>query len=124
VNFERLEQVMRFVTDNPDLHDQGMWITTDTPCGTTACLAGWTCLLNGYAPAKEAWKYRKADGGLQIAMVRKIGDSDGEELDVFYTACEILDVDPDLAAPLFGASQTLDSLWTRVEALTDGRVKR
>lgn len=124
MNLERLEQVMRFITDNPDLHDQGMWITIDTPCGTTACLAGWTCLLNGYEPVKEAWDYRRADGGLQLAMIQKVGNSYGSELDVFSTACEILEIDHGIGAGLFGASQTLDSLWARVEHLTEGAVRR
>lgn len=124
MNLERLERVMRFVTDNPDLHDQGMWITTDTPCGTTACLAGWTCLLNGYEPAKDAWVHPRADGGRELCAVQRVGSTDGEELGVFETACKILDLRSDVAALLFGASQTLDSLWKRVESLTEGRVRR
>jgi hypothetical protein len=124
VNLERLEQVMRFVTDNPDLHDQGMWITTDTPCGTTACLAGWTCLLNGYEPAKSAWVHDRADGGRELCAVQRVGSTDGEELGVFETACRVLDLDPGVAGWLFDASQTLDSLWAHVEYWTDGRVSR
>jgi hypothetical protein len=45
-NFEELDRVMDFIDLNPRKHDQNTW-GTKTECGTTACLAGWTVLING-----------------------------------------------------------------------------
>jgi hypothetical protein len=45
INTELLEQTMRHIIDNPKAHNQTVWVDD---CGTTACFAGWTCLLSGY----------------------------------------------------------------------------
>jgi hypothetical protein len=123
VNVPRLEQVMRFITAYPQLHDQETWLTTDTPCGTVACLAGWTCLLNGYEPAVTDWDVVEDDGSCSLITVRKVDDPLGRLYNVPDLASEILEL-KNSEIVLFAASQTLDSLWRRVEILTDGQVTR
>jgi len=44
INTELLEQTMRHIIDHPETHDQSQWVSK---CGTTACFAGWACLLSG-----------------------------------------------------------------------------
>ena len=44
-NVELLEKVMQHIEDYPETHMQMTWTTN---CGTSACFAGWTCLLDGY----------------------------------------------------------------------------
>ena len=39
VNTPVLEQVLTFLKDHPELHDQNQW------CGTAQCLAGWTVAI-------------------------------------------------------------------------------
>lgn len=124
MNVHRLEQVMRFITAYPQLHHQGTWLTVDTPCGTIACLAGWTCLLNGYQPVAVDWDAPpRADGSRELGRVGRTNDPDSS-FAVYDLAVDILDLDGMDAALLFAASQTLDSLWRRVEHLTDGQVTR
>lgn len=115
---------MRFITDYPQLHVQGTWLTVDTPCGTVACLAGWTCLLNGYQPVAVDWDAPpRDDGSRELGRVGRTNDPDFSS-GVYETAMDILDLSDMDAALLFAASQTLDSLWRRVEILTDGQVTR
>ena len=44
-----LRKVIDHITAHPEQHDQKFWLKT-TECGTVACVAGWTCLLNGDEP--------------------------------------------------------------------------
>jgi hypothetical protein len=124
VNVYRLEQVMRFITAYPQLHDQETWLRVNTPCGTVACLAGWTCLLNGYEPVAADWDAPpRDDGSRELGMVGRTNDPDSSS-GVHATARDILGLSDMDAALLFAGSQTLDSLWRRVEILTDGQVTR
>lgn len=41
VNVGEMDRVVTFLEDNPQLHHQNNWM-----CHTTACVAGWTYLLN------------------------------------------------------------------------------
>lgn len=48
-NVGELDRVRRFLRDHPDLHNQREWL-----CGTTACVAGWTCALRqGVQPGTD-----------------------------------------------------------------------
>jgi hypothetical protein len=49
MNKELLERTMQYIEDHPEEHDQTMWFV-QTPCGTTACFAGWACVLSGLKP--------------------------------------------------------------------------
>lgn len=76
VNVTLLGEVLNFITNHPDIHNQDVWLehaSTDpdvtvepvvrspesiTPedylsisCGTAGCLAGWTAIASGYTPA-------------------------------------------------------------------------
>jgi hypothetical protein len=46
LNVELAERVILHVLTYPEQHEQGRYFQ-DTPCGTTACLAGRTVLLGG-----------------------------------------------------------------------------
>lgn len=45
INVSELERVLAYCRDHPKQHDQEIWL-----CGTTACYAGYTALLNGWRP--------------------------------------------------------------------------
>lgn len=124
MNLARLEQVMRFLTAYPELHAQETWIRTRTSCGTVACLAGWTCLLNGYEPEMLSGDWVGEDGSLDTSRVRAPEDPVDASRDVVTTAVEILGIGDRDANALFSGAHTLDSLWQRVEMLTDGQVTR
>jgi hypothetical protein len=64
VNLPEINRVLAHCEAHPKRHDQGMWLyipesgwtedeetlITDWQCHTTACLAGWTAILNGWKP--------------------------------------------------------------------------
>jgi hypothetical protein len=45
LNKALLEKTMQHIVDNPDNHNQTVWLTT-FDCDTVACLAGWACVLH------------------------------------------------------------------------------
>lgn len=58
LNVEKLVELRDQLVLHPEQHDQNTWVNThgetitpdeqpDMSCGTTACAAGWTVLLNG-----------------------------------------------------------------------------
>lgn len=51
-NWKRVNAVVSHLRAHPEEHDQGTF-GLKTACGTTACMAGRTCLL--YAPEKVFW---------------------------------------------------------------------
>ena len=44
-NKQLLQDTMQYILDNPDRHDQTVWV-----CGTAACFAGTGALLVGWSP--------------------------------------------------------------------------
>ena len=64
-NLPELDRVIAHCEANPERHDQGTWFDTperawtdidegtlapDWQCHTTACVAGWAAILNGWRP--------------------------------------------------------------------------
>ena len=53
MNTMLMEQVMTFIKDHPEQHDQAGWVdlkynpNTEEPCGTTCCFAGHAMLMSG-----------------------------------------------------------------------------
>lgn len=67
-NFAELDRVVAHCAANPERHDQGLWLDVcatawlnpdegelaeDWQCRTTACVAGWTAILNGWRPIAD-----------------------------------------------------------------------
>lgn len=107
INIGRLQHSMDFLTQHPELHDQCRW-GKQTPCGTTYCLAGHIVTTAGY---ELEWIDGEAsyttDGYWIPTLAQELtGLSDYEAFALFFT------------------SKTLEHLWLRVEAYTDGAVSR
>ena len=49
INTELLEKVKQHILEEPRRYDQGTWggVSDEAPCGTRACIAGWTIHLGG-----------------------------------------------------------------------------
>jgi hypothetical protein len=60
INTELLIKVYQHIQRNPDKYDQGVWAAM-AECGTVACFAGWTVLLNGDQPF-WAWGVPDSNG--------------------------------------------------------------
>lgn len=46
LNTELATEIVEAIEANPQLHDQSHW-RKNAICGTTMCIAGWACFLNG-----------------------------------------------------------------------------
>lgn len=125
VNAELLCAVLTFLVAHPEKHDQNHWLRRrDAACETVGCVAGWTCLLNGYEPRYDALLDEPySDGGTELNWVGRAGHPE-ERLDVSRTAAALLDLDSIEADDLFNGDHTIYSLWEAVENLTEGRVRR
>jgi hypothetical protein len=94
---------------HPEQHDQHVWISTPS-CGTSACLAGWVCLLAGDKPA-----YAPQDEDPETNLVTVLGaENPAYDVRVPQRAADLLSIpyDPDSAYghPLFNAYNTREDL--------------
>jgi hypothetical protein len=96
INTELLEQTMRHIIDNPQAHDQTIWATE---CGTTACFAGWACLLSGAKPQRWLWEW------------------DDTLWQMPHLAERLLKLESLDASELFDAENTIDDLQNIVKTL-------
>lgn len=127
MNYEELRRVWKHIETNPRQHDQGAWYSVPSTyfqvtgtrsglpytneityqltepewqCGTTACLAGWTAILNGWRPIEP-----------NAAFV-----TDGEQVKIVYhVARKLLDLTEEQAMVLFDGDHTFDELRRYVE---------
>jgi hypothetical protein len=118
-NAKRLLDVLTFLEAHPDRHDQSVWLSRDT-CGTVACLAGWTCLRNGYVEVVMK------DEALETVVVGIYADSDPEKVVVPASAAarDLLELDDDEGDELFSGNNSLEDLWRIADELTDYEVSR
>jgi hypothetical protein len=133
IDVPKLRKMLEFVTDNPDLHNQRVWISssddvedyepttlsngivvhtlpeeTAWSCGTAACLAGWTAL-------HEGWRVRYND---PENVYR-----DGELGNVEYVARRALGLAEWQATKLFQPLNTHWDLWRLACQFTDGAIQ-
>lgn len=78
------EAVLRHVLAHPEQHFQGTWTNRKyepVDCGTTACLAGWTVILNanpGETPVRAARRLGRGDfESTALALLFPDGDVQG-----------------------------------------------
>jgi hypothetical protein len=83
---ERRRLVIAQVEADPDQHDQALWIEVG-PCGTSGCIAGWTCLLAGDEPIEAR------DRGKGYLEYYTVITADGNERDIEVRAMELLGAD-------------------------------
>lgn len=123
VNVARLRAELEFVTDHPERWDQGAWWDlpgdatvdaepgVDWTCGTTACLAGWTVIHEGYRPHDGDWENQVRHPVTDAAVP------------VDETAARLLGLNADRADYLFADSNTLRDLWEFAARFTDGAIQ-
>lgn len=85
-------------------HDQSHWFR-QTPCGTTACLAGHTALMEGYVVDWSYGYYSSVSGAV----------SPPDKPDLKYTtskvAAQVLELNPQESHLLFHTAQSLDDIY-------------
>lgn len=118
-NAERLLDVLTFLEEHPERHDQEVWIG-DAGCGTVACLAGWTCLRNGYV---EKITESSLTGTVHWGVYLD-SDPTGFPTPVLEVAMDILELSYEDAHQIFDGDNTLEVLWEIADEITDGEVSR
>jgi hypothetical protein len=100
-DFEKLDDVMNFIEAHPEMHAQEIWGATSS-CGTTACFAGWTALLNGYhLDARD--NFRR--------------DTDGQVVSPADVAQRILGLSYEQAGYMFWGTRSRSQLRRFIESL-------
>lgn len=107
VNVPLLLEQLRFVTMNPEKHDQSFWARR-SDCGTVACLAGNTVIRSGI---RLGWNDRRS------ATVTVGGQAIRE------AAQDLLGLSEDEANYLFYAPN-LDGLWRAAGNITDWEISQ
>ena len=117
-NADRLRAELEFLTAHLDLWDQANWVLVtdrsdvepgaDWTCGTTACLAGWTALHDGFRP----------DPRHDTCVL----DDAGRYHDVGDVARRTLGLTDYQADVLFSAENNLRDLWEFARLFTDGAI--
>jgi hypothetical protein len=108
VNVQLLEQTMRHIIDHPETHDQGIWVSDKEDCGTTACFAGWACLLSG---AKQY--------DVTLSQSTFSADTASGWIRADDLAVQLLGIDEDTATNLFDGDNTVDDLQRIVKQLVN-----
>jgi hypothetical protein len=118
----RAYEVINYLTDHPERHDQETWLnwpqmfreagvdraTAERTCGTTACFAGWTVLLNGHTITNGAYVDLEGTPPVDRVAARHVG--------VDNVAAQLLGLDNDEMGRLFYETHTL---WDVIRAVED-----
>jgi hypothetical protein len=149
---DKLWHVLKFITEKPEAHDQSTWMRLpdkDTvpsaemewSCGTTACVAGWVTLFDGWKPALPEWVLASpcecdiCAGAPSALFVEPISVEDvtknGERETLSHVAAEIL-TGEGLEGPnnfrvrnmLFEPYNSIDFLWRWAERESGGYIRR
>lgn len=116
MNTELLLKVADAIEKYPELYDQetyGDVEVDDTSCGTTACIAGWACALEGYHPVVDRLPWRDASSYFTYTRVaQKPWQAWSNGVSPHDIAQELIGLEDWAAEELFGSD------WGPVEGLT------
>ena len=69
---KKLKAVKAAILANPKFYNQGQWIESVTPCGTTCCIAGWAdFVVNGSAAHNRRAKAIRNDSSKWMRIARE-----------------------------------------------------
>lgn len=102
MNLDKLDAAIEWIEAHPEQHDQGDPFAR-RECGTTACLAGILCLLDGWEPAWEDDEEEDAYFAVK----------NGEKRNAMRLARELLGATRYQADSLFLESWSLDEIKAR-----------
>lgn len=89
MNLDKLDAAIAWAEEHPEQHDQGDPFAK-RECGTTACLAGIICVLDGWEPIwrpGETDAYWVEKGGEErnaMALARELIGADGHQADALF----------------------------------------
>ena len=115
-NLDLMRAVREQITKHPETHDQTSW-GERTECGTTHCIAGWACALNGDALLWESDD--EDDDGRRLETASMLDIEDGW-ITIPERAQEILGLDNAWANQLFFESSEDQALAKLDELIKKG----
>lgn len=119
MNKELLLKVADAIEKYPELYDQetyGDVEVDDTSCGTTACIAGWACALEGYYPTIATLSDGEVIFGYDN-VAKEPWTPFSKGVDSHVTAQQLLELSENEADVLFGGGWRPDEDLTVPEAL-------
>jgi hypothetical protein len=111
-NVEKCEEVLQFIKDHPEKHDQRTW-GYKSDCGTTACFAGWTAVLNGYEFYFGRMVFERYYSGVKSLKT-------GVHSSTSTAAAVVLELTCDEAMMLFDGGNTFEELEQMVKNISNG----
>lgn len=115
-NIERLREEVDFVNFNPEKHDQEKWYDDSTPeCGTTGCLAGWTCAH------EKNLAFLSSDEGIHTWRGHHLVRSEvtGYKVAVGEAAAEILGLTAEQSDFFFNEKRTVEDFYMGIKILEE-----
>jgi hypothetical protein len=120
INTERLLDVLTYITEHPERHNQEIWVER-SDCGTTACLAGWTVMRHGDTIEWRPYPAVSIAGAVTIADTVTV-EGDPDTWDIPSRAAHLLGLNHTDAEYLFSPLNTITDLWDIAEKLTGGAI--
>lgn len=108
-NVDLMLKIREKITNEPDSYDQDVWIETSA-CGTTACIAGWACILSD-----KVLEWDAEPEGIPYVFMK-----DGRNLRIDDAATEVLDIPKSYAEMWFYASNRTFALGLLDEYIIAG----
>lgn len=138
----RLRRVLEFLTEHPQMWDQGSWMSRPTECGTAGCLAGWMVHERAVEPGSGVrfeWEDDESGyvrgPGVPADMADRYTYHDDTEAraTIRAYATHLLGLEPaalgftgypveDAISELFDANNTLGDLWYLAAMITGGAI--
>lgn len=127
LNIKRLDETLAFIEAHPEAHNQAFFVKPEKKapavqipgngeiCGTTACFAGWTVLLD-----HEHFALGKDVFGDTWAVVRGTQD----RISFYNEAKRLLGLTHMEATDLFYASATLDDVKSTIDRIKAGHYRK
>jgi len=121
VNVPLLRKVLEKITAHPEEWDQADWARTDSECGTAFCLAGHTALEAGHQVKWQPCRSMEEDFcpcGQMFATTVTTGET------ISQVARRELGLSDQASQALFGATNSLDELWSLASLFSGGEIQR
>lgn len=118
-NIDQLNRLSSWLVNHPLMVDQDTWgLIYPDACGTTACAAGWTLILNDVEivwETRKGWRNRKVMNGINESPFYGMADKA-----IPIKAAEILGLDAYEASALFHEAWDLDEAIGTISRIIAG----
>lgn len=130
-NMEEIWRAVKQIEEYPELHFQQDWLQP-RGCGTAGCLAGWSCMINGWVPAWDVqpdlklWMKGIREPKIPVPHAEAVRDSlvvnpeTGQVWHPSTLAMKIMDLNVGQQSLLFRSINTREEIRTIAEMIEGG----